>query len=243
MDTRAVLRAWRTLVPADVFVSAGPILDDAPSLTKCERVSAGRVNAQRLLELENGRAYAKRALAMIGFQGVELPIAADRSPSWPTGAVGSITHVMSRDGGHFAAAVARTHAVCAVGIDVEPELGLHPCMWNYVLTTRELKRILELPLPARAAEAQVMWCAKEAAGKAALRPLEPTEVEIHRNPNGEGYVATIGRRCCSTQICQVRTIRLQGLILAAAVVPRRHGFRRLLYSFWRRNDFGPPLWP
>ena len=227
MDTRAVLRAWRTLVPPDVFVSAGPIFDDAPSLTKCERASAGRVDAERLRELESGRAYAKRALAMIGFHGVELPIAADRSPSWPTGVVGSITHVMGRDGGHFAAAVARIHAVCAVGIDVEAELGLHPCMWNYVLTTRELKRLLELPVPARAAEAQVIWCAKEAVGKAVLRPVEPTEIDIHRDPNGDGYVATIGRRYCSTQICQVRTIRSQGFILAAVVVPRRHRFRGL----------------
>jgi 4'-phosphopantetheinyl transferase EntD len=241
MDTRAVLRAWRTIVPPDVFVSAGPTLDEAPSLTKRQRASAGRVDPQRLLELECGRVYAKLALAMIGFHGVELPIAADRSPSWPKGVVGSITHVMGGDGGHFAAAVARINAVRAVGIDVEPELGLHPCMWNYVLTTRELKRILELPLPARAAEAQVIWCAKEAVGKAALRPVEPTEVEVHRDPNGDGYVARIGGRCCSTQICQVRTIRSQGFVLAAVVVPRSARFRGLEYPSGEEMVSGRPV--
>lgn len=225
MDSRAILRAWRGLVPADVFISAGPILKDAPPLTEHERASAGTVAEERLRELESGRVYAKGALAMIGITGVELSIAADRSPMWPTGVVGSLTHASGPDGGHFAAAVARTNAVSAVGIDVEREGGLRPNMWTYVMTARELKRILSLPMPARAAEAQAVWCAKEAIGKALLRPLEPTEVEVELDPNGDGFTVNcwtvIGATGHPEQVWHGKTVRSQGFILAAVVLPQR----------------------
>ena len=95
---------------------------------------------QRMRELENGRMYAKRALAMLGIRDVDLPIAPNRSPLWPAGIVGSLTHVIGRVDGHVAAAVARTENVCALGIDIECESGLHPRLWDYVLTRRERER-------------------------------------------------------------------------------------------------------
>jgi 4'-phosphopantetheinyl transferase EntD len=224
MDSQSLLFAWRTLLPMGVFVSAGPRLDDSVPLTERERASAGSVDEERLRELECGRVYAKRALAMIGFHGVELLVGPDRSPQWPAGVVGSLTHVNGCDGGHFAAAVARADTFCAVGIDVERERGLHPGMWEYVLTTHELERILALPVPKRAIEAQVAWCAKEAAGKAALRPIEPAELDIENNPDGE-FTATwrpvIGGVTHSAHIGHGRTTRSQGFILAAVILPRQ----------------------
>jgi 4'-phosphopantetheinyl transferase EntD len=212
------------LLPKEIFVSAGPLLDDATPLTEGERVSAGFVDEERLRELESGRTYAKRALAMIGCHCVDLPIGPDRSPKWPAGIVGSLTHVMGRDGGHFAAAVASRETVCAVGIDVEREGGLPPRVWDYVLTRRELARILALPPPVRAAEAQIIWCAKEAIRKAALQQIEPIEVEIEHDPEGEEYAATwrpAKATDSSAQIWHGRTGRSQGFILAAVVLPRR----------------------
>jgi len=222
-DSRTLLLAWRSLLPDEVFLSAGRLLDKAIPLTAGERASAGLVDARRLRELESGRVYAKRALAMIGFHGVERPIGPDRSPEWPAGAVGSITHVMGLDGGHFAAAVAREDAVCAIGIDVEREDGLHPRLWDHVLTPRELERVLALPVPARATEAQVVWCAKEAVGKAALRPIEPVDLDIEIDRNGDGYTATwrhaIGGTVRSAHVWHGRIARSQGFILAAVVLP------------------------
>ncbi len=173
-----VLQAWRELLPASVFISAGPLLEDAAPLTALERASAGIVDAERMRELKNGRLYARRALAMLGVHDVELPIAPDRAPLWPVGLVGSLTHVREPAPGHIAAAVARTDAVRAIGIDVEREGDLDPHTWELALTARELERILTLPPHTRVTEAQIVWCAKEAVAKAARRVIELTEVEI-----------------------------------------------------------------
>jgi 4'-phosphopantetheinyl transferase EntD len=175
-------------------------------------------------ELESGRVYAKRALAMIGINNIDLPIARDRSPLWPPGIVGSLTHLRGRDG-QFAAAVARTTDVCAIGIDIERETGLHPRLWNFVLTQSELERILALPPQQRMIEAQVAWCAKEALFKAARRPIDPTGVDIERDRSGGNFVA-IWRASESemrpVEIWQGRTTCSQGLILAAVVRSATH---------------------
>ena len=225
-DTQALLRAWRMLLPTEVCVSAGPIIATAPRLTKREQSSAGPVNEARLRELESGRAYAKRALAMIGFHDVELPIAPDRSPMWPPGVVGSLTHVTGPDGGHIAAAVARAPAVCAIGIDAEREGWLDPTTWEYFLTPREHQRIRSLPVAIRPLEAQIVWCAKETMIKAASQSIEPTELEIDRDVNECGYPgiwrATIVGPSHSARVWEGRTVRSQGFVLAAVVFQRDH---------------------
>src|SRR5271165_6795043 len=105
----------REMMPADVCVAAGRPL--AMRLTARERASLGAADADRVREFESGRAYAKRALAMLGIDDVDLPIGPDRSPVWPIGVVGSISHVRcGRYGMYAAAAVARTEVALAVGI-------------------------------------------------------------------------------------------------------------------------------
>ncbi len=73
-DFRPILQAWRELLPADVCVAAGPLLDATP-LTLCECASVGVVNDDRMREFKNGRLNAKNALAMLGVYDVERPIA------------------------------------------------------------------------------------------------------------------------------------------------------------------------
>ena len=92
MSNPRILEAWRELLPPDVAISAGPLLDDAPALTPREEASAGAMDAGRTLEFKTGRAYAKLALSKLGFHNVDLPVGADRAPIWPAGVSGSITH-------------------------------------------------------------------------------------------------------------------------------------------------------
>ena len=169
MNSQVSCLAWRQLLPEGVAVSAGPHLENPMPLTDAERLSAGDIGMERRRELENGRTYAKQALALLDFRDVEIPVAADRSPVWPEGIVGSITHVTGGARGHFAAAVARIRDVNAIGIDIEREIGIHPRLWGYFLTQDEFKRILAFPAHVRPVEAQVVWCAKEAVIKAAGR--------------------------------------------------------------------------
>ena len=224
-DFRAVLQAWRELLPPDVCIGAGPLLKEAAPLTPRECTSVGIVDDVRRLELENGRLYAKRALAMLGVYGVDLPIAPDRGPLWPVGLVGSLTHVREPAPGHVAAAVARMHSVRAIGIDAEREGTLRPHTWEHILTVHELERVLALPPHMRAAEAQIVWCAKEAVAKAARRQMEPTEVEIECDPTGGGYTAiwkaTFDEPARSVEMWRGRTIRSEGFVLAAVVLPQK----------------------
>jgi 4'-phosphopantetheinyl transferase EntD len=124
--------------------------------------------------------YAKRALSMIGVNGVELPKGAGGKPIWPEGVVGSITHARSGPEGHIAVAVGRNQDVRAVGIDVEYDDFLQPQVWPHILTQRELSGVLDLPVVDRASEVISRWCIKEAMVKAIGRPFNPSDVEVDR---------------------------------------------------------------
>jgi 4'-phosphopantetheinyl transferase EntD len=74
-----------------------------------------RVSPKRRLEFTTGRSCARRALAELNFPPGPILPGPDREPSWPPGAVGSITHC--RD--YCAAAVAPTSRFASIGIDAE----------------------------------------------------------------------------------------------------------------------------
>lgn len=65
-----------------------------------------------------GRYCAKKSLDKFNYNLTELQISKDRSPKWPTGIVGSISHTKSL-------AIAVTSNTCsALGIDVEENIAL-----------------------------------------------------------------------------------------------------------------------
>jgi len=209
------------MMPADVCVAAGGAL--AMPLTERERQSLGTVGTRRLREFESGRAYAKRALSMLGIDNGDLPIGPNGSPVWPAGIVGSITHVRYGDHGMYAVAVARTDMILAVGIDLEIEDSLDPRVWPYVLTQSELKRVLALPAGIRRKEAQYIWGAKEASAKAVTRRFEPSEIEINRNPETGEFIAKFladNRPNLRNGGVLGQTACLDQLIIATLVVPR-----------------------
>jgi hypothetical protein len=96
MAAQGILQAWREILPANVSVSGDTLLNNTIQLTERERESMSNVETQRMRELESGRVYAKGALATIGITDIDLPIAQDRSPLWPAGVVGSLTHLTDR---------------------------------------------------------------------------------------------------------------------------------------------------
>lgn len=222
MDTEELCRTLRKMVPVGVHVAAGQAL--ATSLTARERASLGSVDACRAREFESGRAYAKRALHMLGIHGADLPIGPRRSPVWPSGVVGSITHVRCDDGGIYAAAaVARAEGILAMGIDFEMADGLPPHVWPHVLTKRELARILTFPAATRRTEAQYIWCAKEATAKVMEHPFDPSLLEVERDPNSGDFVVRFAEndpRCLLRGLLG-RTACLDELLIATAILPRK----------------------
>lgn len=221
MDSEKLCDTLRQMLPAGVCVAAGPAV--AMSLTARERASLGSADAKRVCEFASGRAYAKRALAMLGLHNVDLPIGPNRAPVWPSGVVGSITHVMdSRNGMYAAAAVTRADAVQAVGIDFETGDGLHPHLWRHALTERELERILLYPVETRRTEAQYIWCAKEATAKIVGLPFDPSVLEVERDPGSGDFVAKFVDNYRGHLLSGLfgRTVCSDDFLIAAAVLPR-----------------------
>lgn len=71
---------------------------------------------KRKMDFVAGRYCARKAFEKLGMKNPpEIGISSDRSPMWPTGWVGSITHT----NGFASAAVAQTEALQGLGIDSE----------------------------------------------------------------------------------------------------------------------------
>jgi 4'-phosphopantetheinyl transferase EntD len=102
------------ILPAGVICVEGPILmegwDAAP-----ERDAAAAFGTKRKAEFLTGRTYARRALRLLGAESGPLPANADRSPRWPEGFVGCISH--TRD--VCAVIAAERGRYRSLGLDVE----------------------------------------------------------------------------------------------------------------------------
>jgi 4'-phosphopantetheinyl transferase EntD len=126
-------RAFRSLLPDGVAVVAAPSEAEPRPLYAEEAAQAARMAARRRHEFALGRSCARRALAALDVAPVALPMAADRSPVWPAGVVGSISHW----DGWCVAAAAPTAACRALGIDGERRRALPAGVGPLVTTKSE----------------------------------------------------------------------------------------------------------
>lgn len=174
----------------------------ASSLVKVRRASG----AARLL----GRAL----LARLGHAACAIPKGADGAPQWPDGVVGSFAH----DGDIAVAAVARSQACGAIGIDIEPAEALPDELRELVATPGERPFLGEDPLRGR-----LLFAAKEAVYKAvAARDgflLDYQDIDV--DPAGrqarlsDGRIVDL-RVSVSTHIVVVAILRDAELPLSAA---------------------------
>ncbi|SCG41029.1 4'-phosphopantetheinyl transferase family protein [Micromonospora halophytica] len=129
------------LPPAVSVVVAGPA-DWVGELLPAERSGLGeRAVESRRRDFTAGRVCARRAMTGLGLPPVPVPAAADRSPVWPAGVVGTITHTR----GYCAAAVARTDDVRSVGMDAERQRELNAGVRRLICRPEEEERCARLP--------------------------------------------------------------------------------------------------
>ncbi|MDJ0849619.1 MAG: 4'-phosphopantetheinyl transferase superfamily protein [Myxococcota bacterium] len=162
-----------------VVVVASGALWDAPLLPEEERCVAGAAERRRR-QFAAGRACAREALARLGAPPAPLLRQADRSPRWPEGVVGSISHC----DGRCAAAVAWEADFAGLGLDVERRGRATDRLLPRVATPRERARL-------EAAEAgnellTLLFSAKESVYKCLSRHLLGTlrwhDVEVEFGP-------------------------------------------------------------
>jgi len=181
-----------TLFPEQVLtLAATPEMWSGTLLPEEEACLSPRAIAKRRREFTAGRVCARAALAGLGVRDWPLVAAEDRSPIWPPGIVGSLSHC----GDYCGVAVARRGPIASVGLDVEQARPLEGRVASIVCTEEELGRIAALPdLPA-GLWAMIVFSAKESAYKC-YHPvmknfLDFHDVQIDFTPGEKTFTARI----------------------------------------------------
>lgn len=187
----------------------GPLVGD-------EAAAVARAVPARRAEYAAVRVCARDALERLGHGRPAVPSAPDRSPVWPAGVVGALTHC----DGYRAAAVARADAWRGVGIDAEPLAPLPDGVADLVTTADERAALADLD-PALYPE-RLVFCVKESVYKVwypvvrAWLGFEDVRVRL-----GDGtFAAHVDRPGLGVDVLHGRWTTGRGLVVTALALPR-----------------------
>jgi 4'-phosphopantetheinyl transferase EntD len=183
----------RSILQPDVAVAAGPVLSNQGFLFAQEYEAIRDALPVRRQEFIAGRSYARSALRQIGGTEQSIPRADDRSPIWPLGYVGSISHTHH----HCGAIVAESKLYLTLGLDIESDDPLEPELYSLIGSDRE-RRTLSFPLKTEVGpvdRAKLVFSAKESVFKA-CNPvtkvwLDFQEVEVELDGEERMFRATL----------------------------------------------------
>lgn len=126
----------RDLVPAAVAIGAMPPKVSFQKLPPAERALVLHAVAKRQREFATGRVLARRLLRDIGLSNFSIGRREDRTPIWPPGIIGSISHC---DDMCVVAIAPEDAGIRSVGIDVEPAEPLPREIWEVIASHDELR--------------------------------------------------------------------------------------------------------
>ena len=203
-------------MPGFMASSGGVLTDFVPLLARAEQTATAAMDLNRMVEFAHGRMHARTALARLGMRDAVVRMASDRSPVWPPGFTGSISHVPADRAqgscGQVIALVAGLSDFASVGLDLERTSALSPEHWESFLTPAEMAGIAVRPVAQRSTLVHAMWSAKEAVMKALRQALEPQDIEISLADDAHAFVAEC--RMAATDSA-ARSIRVQGRLANA----------------------------
>jgi 4'-phosphopantetheinyl transferase EntD len=127
-------------------------------LFPAERELVGRAVEKRVREFSAGRLCARAGLSALGIGAAPLLIGSDRTPLWPSGIVGSITHT----DGYCVAVVAPESNFSAIGVDAECAGRVDRSLWSLTMRAEEIARLQSLDEAAARNMATILFSAKEA---------------------------------------------------------------------------------
>ncbi len=126
----------RQYLPTEVAWSTGKIVDLQGYLFDVEKSFIGPAVKKRRQEFRAGRTCARNALKSLARPEEPIVIRPDRSPYWPVGTVGSITHSNS----WAAAIVGDSHTFLGLGIDITESQVLDRKFHHIILTDYERRK-------------------------------------------------------------------------------------------------------
>jgi len=165
--------ALRDMLGPSVAVAITDPRAQVDDLLPEEQVHIARALPKRRFEFVAGRRAARHALTELGLPPAPIAQAPDRTPIWPEGLTGSITHC---DTLCIAALVPKAHHR-GLGLDIEPATPLAADLEAVVTTLSERRTLQALPAAQRLHIAKQIFCAKEALYKAQY-PLTGLRLEF-----------------------------------------------------------------
>ncbi|OSZ75431.1 4'-phosphopantetheinyl transferase [Hydrogenophaga sp. IBVHS1] len=185
-----------------------------------ERMAVAKAIPRRQREFAAGRAAARAAMRQLGWCECAIPAREDRSPTWPEGLVGSISH----SAGFCVAVVATNRHWDSIGIDIESDQRVEPDLWPSICLPEELQQITHEDVLTTKSRVTRLFSAKEAFFKwqypDTLRMLDFQDVEVRLNADGSSFEALClrehrddSRRCNATG----QQFLLEGQILSLVV--------------------------
>ncbi len=141
-------------------VAAAELREDADAslLYPAEAAFCAGFAPQRSADFAAGRLCARRALADLGILDFPIAVNADRSPRWPPGITGSISHTE----GYCCAVAADAHVFGSIGVDVEILGRIDSEVAPLIFTRDEAAFLSTLTGAARRHAATIIFSAKEA---------------------------------------------------------------------------------
>ncbi len=170
------------------------------SLFPEEEPAMARAVEKRRKEFAAGRTAARLAMQDLGIEPTAVPMAADRSPVWPAGLIGSVTHCDDL----CIAVVSHKGARTGIGIDVELAEPLGTDNETVICTQIEREWLQTQSIETRGLRAKEIFCAKESVYKALYpsirRVLGFDEVELELPIGGDVFLVSANRRKLSIQV-------------------------------------------
>lgn len=175
-----------TLINAEILSMLGSgfaVSTAAPALVTAqlfapEQQHVARAVARRQAEFGTARVCARRALAQFGVAPMSLEPHPDRSPRWPAGFKGSITHTSEI----CAATVTPSADIRGIGLDIEGATPLQAELESMICLPAEQAWLAGFDAARRALLGKLFFCAKEAFYKCQYETtrsmLDFSEVEI-----------------------------------------------------------------
>ncbi len=205
------------LLPPGVVCVEATGAPAAVPLVGDEVAAVARAVPARRAEYAAVRGCARDALEVLGYGRPPVPSAVDRSPVWPVGVVGALTHC----DGYRAAAVARASRWAGVGIDAEPLDPLPPDVGPLVMSEDERAALATLD-PALCPD-RVLFSAKESVYKV-WSPLVRTwlgfeDVRVRLHADG-AFTADVDRPGLGVDVLHGRWATGAGLLVTALALPR-----------------------
>jgi 4'-phosphopantetheinyl transferase EntD len=214
---RRIVDAATSILDRDVVVEAAAPAADLEALFPDERryVEAGTWAPPRQREFAAARGCARVALRRLGIEPCALVPHADRSPRWPDGVAGSISHTREL----CLVALARRGRIASLGIDVEHVASASPDIEQLVCTAAERRWLDAQAASQRARNVRLLFSAKEAFYKCQY-PLTRTFLDFQEVE----LAIDVARRSFAVRSPELagargRWIWLDDLVITAAISP------------------------